>query len=149
MTKLDIPMPDEEKEVADAITKAIDIYKQTADNFRIFLMIFCNICIAASLFVTAFAGAEFIKADDAISIRIASFISALCLTALTAFNVQAKGNNARNAFRHLNHAYLMYRIGRITIAELVKAKDDAEKIIGSVDFQTSIHEKPVNGALKP
>ncbi|MBE7171765.1 MAG: hypothetical protein INR73_14345 [Williamsia sp.] len=141
-------MPDEEKEVVEAITKAIDLYKQTADNLRVVLIIFGTVGIAAALFVTAFAGADFIKSDDAISIRIAAFIAALCLTALTAFNVQAKGNNARNAFRHLNHAYLMYRIGRITVAELVKAKDDAEKIIGSVDFQTSIHEKPVNGPDK-
>ncbi len=130
-------MTADENEVIEKVKGAIRIYHAIANSLRILLIIIGTIGISAALFVTAFTGAEFLDGDDLMRIRVASFLSALSLTLLTAFNITAKGNNARNAFRFLDHAYCMYQIGKYSLEDLVNAKDNAEKILGSVDFQTT------------
>jgi len=134
-------MTEEEKATLIVEVKtAIKTYHRIANALRFTLVFLGIIGIASALFVTAFTGSKYVESDDCI--RIASFISALCLTSLSAFNVTAKGNNARNAYRYLNNGYFMYHIGKFTEEDLVNAKDTAEKIHGSVDFQTSVQQKP-------
>lgn len=135
-------MNEDEIQVLNKVKAAIETYHSIANMLRYFITITGTIGISAALYVTAFAGFNIQQSNHFLDIRSASFVSALCLTILTAFNVTAKGNNARNAFRYLDHAYMLFQIRKYTLEDLVNAKNNAEKILGSVDFQTSINEKP-------
>ncbi len=97
------------------------------------LIILGVLSIGCSLFITAFAGSDFLGKNN-MAIRILAFITTLFLTLITSFNLSSKANNCRNGWRHLNKALYSYKSKRIDGDALIKAYEEGENILGSVDF---------------
>ena len=92
--------------------------------FHIFLGIFAT--FFSLLAATGFGGAE-------IS-RVFAFIAALSIAFLTAFNLGAKSNNTRNAWRLLNTAVMRFNKGIIGKDEVINAYESGEALIGGITF---------------
>ena len=71
--------------------------------------------------------------DDQYS-RIFGFIAALSISLLTAFNLGAKSNNTRNAWRKLNLAIIKYNEKMITKNALISAYEKGESLIGGINY---------------
>ena len=71
--------------------------------------------------------------DDQYS-RIFGFIAALSISLLTAFNLGAKSNNTRNAWRKLNLAVIKFNEHMITKNALISAYAQGESLIGGVNY---------------
>ena len=71
--------------------------------------------------------------DDQYS-RIFGFIAALSISLLTAFNLGAKSNNTRNAWRRLNTAILKFNEHMIKKEALIAAYIQGESLIGGVSY---------------
>lgn len=98
------------------------------------------LAIGCSLFITAFVGSDFLGANNSI-IRILAFLTTLFLTLITSFNLSQKANNFRNSWRHLNKALYKYNSKRIDGDALIKAYEEGENILGSVDFNYNTNNK--------
>ncbi|HEX7757557.1 MAG TPA: hypothetical protein VF421_19565 [Niabella sp.] len=111
-----------------------------ANWLQAILIILGALAIGCSLFITAFAGAGFLGTNN-IAIRILAFITTLFLTLITSFNLSTKANNCRNAWRHLNKALYSYNSKRIDGDALIKAYEEGENLLGSVDFNFNANSK--------
>jgi hypothetical protein len=121
-----------ENEVLEKISKVNATWHRMANSLRFLQALLGTAAILCSLFVTAFAGSKWLETPECI--KLLSFIATASLTLLTAFNISQKGNNARNAWRHLNKAIMQKKNGNISTDELIKAYEEGEKILGDVDF---------------
>lgn len=90
--------------------------------FHIFLGIFAT-------FFSLLAATGF--GDDTLS-RVFAFIAALSIAFLTAFNLGAKSNNTRNAWRLLNTAILRFNQGLLRKDEVINAYENGEALIGGI-----------------
>ncbi len=99
--------------------------------FHVFLGIFAT--FFSLLAATGFGG-------DLAS-RVFAFIAALSIAFLTAFNLGAKSNNTRNAWRLLNTAILKFNEGSVGKDYVINAYESGEAMIGGITFdQTKIQE---------
>ncbi|MPZ07924.1 MAG: hypothetical protein GEU26_16170 [Nitrososphaeraceae archaeon] len=99
--------------------------------FHIFLGIFAT--FFSLLAATGFGG-------DLLS-RVFAFVAALSIAFLTAFNLGAKSNNTRNAWRLLNTAILRFNEGLLGKDEVINAYESGEAMIGGITFnQTKIQK---------
>ena len=71
--------------------------------------------------------------DDQYS-RIFGFIAALSISLLTAFNLGAKSNNTRNAWRRLNAAIMKFNEHMINKDALMAAYEQGESLVGGVHY---------------
>ncbi len=120
-------------DVLKDIEHKLEEWNSISNWLRVTQMSLGVIAIACSLFITAFAGADFLDAGNTV-IRILAFITTLFLTLMTSFNISSKANSCRNAWRHLNKALYSYKSNRIDGDALIKAYEEGENILGSVDF---------------
>jgi hypothetical protein len=121
-----------EPEVYKAILSRLEVWSKRVDRLSNFLITGGVITITTSLFITAFVGN--LGEHEIIIIRVVAFVSALTLTLMTAFNVSKKLSDIRNAWRYLNKAIYSFKNNTIGAEELLKAYDEAENMVGSVDF---------------
>lgn len=124
-----IPTTDVPSEFIDAL----GVYHSIATWLRRLLVVLGILAIGCSLTATAFTG-EGKGENDKIRLKILSCVASASVIVLTSFNIAGKGNNARNAYRHLLYAVELFRYGLLSIEGLVKAHKEAEIILGSVDF---------------
>jgi hypothetical protein len=66
--------------------------------------------------------------------RIFGFIAALSISLLTAFNLGAKSNNTRNAWRRLNAAIMKFNENLVNKSTVIEAFEQGESLIGGVSF---------------
>ena len=66
--------------------------------------------------------------------RIFGFIAALSISLLTAFNLGAKSNNTRNAWRRLNAAIMKFNENLVSKSAVIEAFEQGESLIGGVSF---------------
>lgn len=121
-----------EDDVVNDIKKNLDIWRRMANSLQGGVIALGFLSILASLFITAFAGV--LGEYDSIIIRIVAFIATLSLTLIGAFNLPTKASSVRNAWRHLNKALYSFSARRIDIDALIKAYEEGENMLGSVDF---------------
>jgi hypothetical protein len=95
------------------------------------------IAISSSLFISAFADQM-----DILFIKIIAFASTLSITLIGAFNLSTKAGDTRNGWKYLNKAVMAYKANVIDAATLIKAYEDSENLLGSVDFNYSKPELP-------
>ena len=69
--------------------------------------------------------------------KILAFVSSLSTGIIFSFNIVAKGNRARKAFRHLLHASMLYQHCEIDMATLLERYKEAEEIMGDDEFRNS------------
>jgi hypothetical protein len=72
--------------------------------------------------------------DQKVASQIFGFLAAVSISLMTAFNLGAKSNDTRNAWRELNAAVLKYNQNIIGKAEVICAYEHAETLIGGVIF---------------
>lgn len=121
-----------EDEVLSDIQKNLDNWRRMANGLQSGVIVLGFISILASLFITAFAG-SLGKYDSSI-IRIVAFVATLSLTLIGAFNLPTKASSVRNAWRHLNKAMYSFKSHSIDADALIKAYEEGENMLGSVDF---------------
>lgn len=66
-----------------------------------------------------------------------AFIAAISISLLTAFNLGAKSNNVRNAWRQLNSAVIKFNRGLTDKNGVIAAYEKGEELIGGIDFSQS------------
>jgi hypothetical protein len=132
-----IPTVDKEKILSD-IENGMALWHKMASRLNLTLIILGATAVFCSLYITAFTGS---CALDNIGIRFLSFISALCLTSITAFNLNSKGRGVRKGWRHMKDAVFKYKAKEIFLSDLIKASNEAEEMLGYVDFQADSMKK--------
>jgi len=124
------------QKVESTINGALNTYNNMAVTLRTILTILGILAISLSIVVAAFVG-EFSE----IIVKVISCTSSICLAFITYFGITSKGNNSRNAWRHLQNANQRYNAGIITIGELIKAYGESEAILGETNFTYQIPTK--------
>jgi hypothetical protein len=66
--------------------------------------------------------------------QVFAFIAALSISMMTAFNLGAKSNNTRNAWRKLNSAVMKFNQSIVKKEDVIKAYEEGESLIGGVSF---------------
>lgn len=120
------------------IRNALVIYDTMAQQLRQLLVLLGVLAIGLSLFVSTFIGTKII---EPLPITIISYVSTLCLSLISYFGIAGKGNNSRNAWRHLNYAHSLYLAGIINIAYLIKSYAEAEAMLGETNFTYQVPTK--------
>lgn len=126
--------------VLQDIEDKLATWAKMANWLQATLIILGVLAIGCSLFITAFAGSDFLGTNNT-AIRILAFVTTLFLTLITSFNLSTKANNCRSAWRHLNKALYSYKSKRIDGDALIKAYEEGENILGSVDFNFNTNSK--------
>jgi hypothetical protein len=116
-------------EVLKEITDHLQTWKTMANWLQGSVIVMGFLAIASSLFISAFAG----TVTD-LAIKIIAFIATLFITLITAFNLTTKASNVRNGWRHLNKAIYSFKTNSIDATALIKAYEEGENMLGSVDF---------------
>jgi hypothetical protein len=89
-------------------------------------------------FFALLAAADFWENDNGDNyVRVFAFIAAISISMLTAFNLGAKSNNVRNAWRQLNSAVIKFNRELIDKDSVIIAYEKGEELIGGVDFSQS------------
>jgi hypothetical protein len=89
--------------------------------------------------VSALALASFASDLPPVGVKILSFIPAVCLGLIAAFDVGSKANAARAAWRLLKSAVLLYENDTTyTIKDLHKQYVAGEALLGDIRFNTSV-----------
>jgi hypothetical protein len=136
------PIPDKDLYKSTRIEKEIPeilpYLEQWGNNTRILWAFFVFLGIFATFFsllaATGFGG-------ETLS-RVFAFIAALSIAFLTAFNLGAKSNNTRNAWRLLNAAVIRYNQGIMRKDDVINAYERGETLIGGISFSQIKTEEP-------
>jgi hypothetical protein len=136
------PIPDKDlykgTRIEKDIPEILPYLEQWGNNTRILWAFFVFLGIFATFFsllaATGFGG-------DILS-RVFAFIAALSIAFLTAFNLGAKSNNTRNAWRLLNAAVIRYNQGIMRKDDVINAYERGETLIGGISFSQVKTEEP-------
>jgi hypothetical protein len=66
--------------------------------------------------------------------QIFGFLAAVSISLLTAFNLGAKSNNTRNAWRELNTAVMRFNQNSVQKSDVINAYERGETMIGGITF---------------
>jgi len=96
--------------------------------------------ILTSVFVSTFltSNATLDKVPIATYLPLVSFASTASISLISAFSLGNKANNSRRAWRLLSSAFDIFMVserGHKEMTELIKKRDEAEIIVGGVDFK--------------
>ncbi|HSF50227.1 MAG TPA: hypothetical protein VLA74_05640 [Nitrososphaeraceae archaeon] len=72
--------------------------------------------------------------DQKVASQIFGFLAAVSISLMTAFNLGAKSNDTRNAWRELNAAVLKFNQNIIGKREVISSYEHAETLIGGLTF---------------
>ncbi|HJS64255.1 MAG TPA: hypothetical protein VJ767_05300 [Nitrososphaeraceae archaeon] len=72
--------------------------------------------------------------DQKVASQIFGFLAAVSISLMTAFNLGAKSNDTRNAWRELNAVVLKYNQNIVGKAEVIAVYEHAETLIGGLIF---------------
>jgi hypothetical protein len=123
------------KDIENSIIGTLSTYNDMATQLHLTYVILGCIAIISSVFVTTFIAGSTTTVSYRDYLPFVSFASTASITLITAFNLGTKANSCRTAWRYLDYTFSRYKTGEITMAELLKAKFEAETILGGVDFQ--------------
>jgi hypothetical protein len=118
--------------VYQQILHRLDTFSKRVDKLSNFIIAGGIISIVSALFISAFVGS--LGVWEHWIIRIVSFVSALTLTLLGAFNVAKKLSDIRSAWMSLNKAVFQYESKMIDASELIRVYQEAENLVGPVEF---------------
>lgn len=119
-------------EVYKEILQRHKTYSKRVDRLSNFVVAGGIISIVSSLFISAFVGS--LGTYENLIIRIVSFVSALTLTLMGAFNLSKRLSDIRSAWTFLSRAIYRYKNKMIDTNEFLKAYDEAENMVGPVEF---------------
>jgi hypothetical protein len=129
----EISKENEQKILAD-IERRLGIWDGMASSSVKTIVSLGVLSILSSLFVASFAG-SFKPEYDTFVTKTLSFIAAASATILASFDIVARANNSRFAWRHLQKAKLLYQAGIKNIEGLIMASAEAENMLGGISFK--------------
>lgn len=95
------------------------------------------IALGATATVSSLVAASFTVELGVVGVKVCSFIAAVSLALLTAFDVGGKGNGARSAWRLLNSAVLAYENNpQFSIERLHADYIAGENLLGDVKYSS-------------
>jgi hypothetical protein len=103
-----------------------------ANAYVLCIIVFGVSAVSTSVLVSIYTGQE--KMISVAAIKVLACISTISLAILTAFNLVSNSGNARNAWRSLNAALMMYRAGAISIEQLIEQYQKGEDMMGNFTF---------------
>jgi len=118
-----------EEEVCKSIEYILDTWRRMAGWLQFGLVSFGFLAIACSVCIGAFT-----DEIGSLATKILAACSTLFLTLISSFSLASKASNVRDGWRHLNKAMYSYKTKSIDIAALIKAYEEGEKILGTVEF---------------
>ena len=124
---------EKEKEIIDEIEKHCSYWRMLGNIYIGCIVVFGLAAVSTSVLVSIYTGSDeqIIKVS---TIKIMACISTISLAILTAFNLVTNSNNARNAWRSLNAALMLYAAGSISIQQLIEQYQKGENQLGSFSF---------------
>lgn len=118
-----------EDEVVKSLEYILDTWRRMAGWLQLALVSFGFLAIACSVCI-----ATFNVEIGPLATKILAACATLFLTIISSFNLASKASNVRDGWRHLNKAMYSYKTKSIDIAALIKAYEEGEKILGTVEF---------------
>jgi len=116
--------------IPDEIKAALDEWDRMAAKLMRLYALLGALSVICSLFVATFTGSDTVPAG---SIRVVAFIGTASLAWIGTFNMGAKANAARSAWRLLNAACIRYKYDEAyTFEELHKQYVAGESLLGAI-----------------
>jgi uncharacterized membrane protein len=137
---------EKEKEIIDEIERHCSYWRKIGNIYIASIIVFGLAAVSTSVLVSIYTGSDerIIKVS---TIKIMACISTISLAILTAFNLVTNSNNARNAWKSLNAALMLYAAGSISIQQLIEQYQKGENQFGSFTFTYgSTNDKPATYA---
>ncbi|GEO11294.1 hypothetical protein [Segetibacter aerophilus] len=124
---------EKEKEIIDEIEKHCSRWRLIGNIYIASIIIFGLAAVSTSVLVSIYTGSDesVIKVS---TIKVMACISTISLAILTSFNLVSNSANARNAWKSLNAALMLYAAGSITIQQLIEQYQKGENQLGSFSF---------------
>jgi hypothetical protein len=129
-----------ERTVPPEILQNLKRWAWIGNSLRILQILLGVVGTAAGLYV-----ATFTDVDTQLT-KLATYVAALCLGIMSAFNVGGKADSVRRAWRHVTAACMLYRQDpEFPLAQLVRAYQEAEAMVGDVPFHGKAESIPGAG----
>ena len=124
---------EKEKEILDEIERHCCYWRKIGNAYIAAILVFGTAAVSTSVLVSIYTGSDehIMKIT---TIKVMACISTISLAILTAFNLVSNGNNARNAWRSLNAALMLYTAGSISLQQLIEQYQKGENQLGSLSF---------------
>lgn len=111
---------------------------------------FLHVCLASSAIIASVVVSLTVASTAHERSRwIASLIAAASLGLLNASSIGAKSDRWRDAWRRLGTALALRRAELITDAQLIRVKDEAERMIGGVEIAISNGQAALQSPVRP
>lgn len=124
---------EKEKIILDEIERHCTYWRRIGNIYIACIIIFGIAAVSTSVLVSIYTGS-----DEAIikvsTIKILACISTISLAILTAFNLVTNSKNARNAWKSLNAAVMLYTAGSISLQQLIEQYQKGENQLGNFGF---------------
>jgi len=118
------------RSIPDEMKFALDQWDRSASRLTRLYALLAALSVVCSLFVATFTGSDVVPAG---SIRVVAFVGTACLAWIGTFNMGAKANAARGAWRLLNAACIRYKYEEsYTFNELHAQYVAGEMLLGAV-----------------
>lgn len=137
---------EQESKILTDIQRYCTMWSTIANAYNVCIVILGVAAISTSVLVSIYTGTNI----DVISIKtlkVLACISTISLGLMTAFNLVSNSNNARNAWRSLNSAMMMYKSGTISIQQLIEQYQKGEGQVGNITFNYGANSNDKNGTF--
>jgi hypothetical protein len=124
---------EKEKQIIDEIERHCKNWRKLTNVYIACIVIFGLSAVSTSILVSIYTGSD-PSVMSVETIKIMACISTISLGILTAFNLVTNATNARNAWKSLNAALMMYTAGSITIQQLIEHYQNGENQLGNFSF---------------
>jgi hypothetical protein len=134
---------EKEKEILDEIERHCAKWSRIANIYVACIIIFGTLAVSTSVLVSIYTGNEAMMSVK--TIKIMACISTISLAILTAFNLVPNSINAKNAWRSLNAAMMMYTAGSLSLQELIEQYQKGENQFGNFTFKYGANSESGSG----
>ena len=123
---------EKEREILNEIERHCKKWSIIGNIYVAFIIIFGLAAVSTSVLVSIYTGNE--QLMQVSTIKVMACISTISLGVLTAFNLVTNSTNAKNAWRSLNAALMLYSAGSISIQQLIEQYQKGENQFGNFGF---------------
>ena len=134
---------EKEKEILDEIERHCNKWSKIANVYVACIVVFGLLAVSTSVLVSIYTGNEAMVSVK--TIKIMACISTISLAILTAFNLVPNSINAKNSWRSLNAAMMMYSAGSLSLQELIEQYQKGENQFGNFTFKYGANSEAGSG----
>ncbi len=122
--------PETEK-IVEEISRFLNRINRWATLLQILTVLFTLTIVVSSVAVGFLVGEKI----NPICIKTMAFLTTFCSVSMSAFSLEKKAHDMREAYRYLKYAIFKYRAEEYDINALVKAYNETEKIVGHIEVK--------------